>query len=132
MWALPEQSSSFFAPMLLNAGLTAVAPFQLAVASWQISPPDLITLQRSFATQQPMARHQFQPKPKRQWDFDDENQDIEYQPNDPATPHRKDFLQSFGQKKKTPTASTKRVVVSDDDLDAFLNGEIDADALLRK
>lgn len=94
--------------------------------------PDLITLQRSFATQQPFAHHQPQPKPKRQWDFDDENQDYEYQPNDPATTHRKDFLKSFGHKKATPTATTKRVIVSDDDLDAFLNGEIDADALLRK
>lgn len=94
--------------------------------------PDLITVQRSYATQQSASHHQFPAKPKRQWDFDDENQDYEYQPNDPATAHRKDFLQSFGQKKTSPTAPTKRMLVSDDDLDAFLNGEIDADALLRR
>lgn len=93
--------------------------------------PDLISLQRSYISQQLTSYQHSQPKPKRHWDFDDENQDQEYLPNDPATNHRKDFLASFGSKQhlhKTP----QRTLISDDELDAFLNGEIDAETLLRK
>lgn len=92
--------------------------------------PDLITLQRSFISHSPTAHQQFQPKPKRQWDFDDENQDPDYKIDDPAAPHRATFVKQFANAK--PSSNNRRVIIDDDTLDAFLNGEIDADALLRK
>ncbi len=92
--------------------------------------PDLLSLQRPMAE---MSYGQSSKNRQKSWDFDDENQDPEYDIHDPAAPHRAAFAKQFGSNQPKPRpAKPYRVTIDDDTLDAFLNGEIDADALLRK
>lgn len=93
--------------------------------------PELLQLQRAIS----FSPSYTAKKPRLSWDFDDENQDVEYdQRPDPAAPHRSAFLQQFGKATNSNRKSSpsKRIIIDDDTLDAFLSGEIDADALLKK